>query len=304
MIAQASKNVRSFLTIGTTKAVYTRVVSETILIVYVAPLEPRIETCNRPTSDLETWHKARVAICLLAVAASCAERVNVSHDMFGRLSFVVDAAAGILSAKSVTAKKNKSRLDSNDSGQKAAVKTGNTPARAMLLMYVKVFVVAHMLAFSFSESPDIQTFFQMCGGSTFPQAMLYPKMIKHCVTELYSSTISRFSHALRDAIAGTGGAVLHANFDLWTSRTSNENYIGESVDTQVNMAGSSLDGKCGGPLETGDVLKMTACRGGLFDLDTRGVSFRSLSVAIATCHHYAGNKVLPFTKQLSNLQCQ
>ncbi|CAN0262981.1 unnamed protein product, partial [Scytosiphon promiscuus] len=56
--------------------------------------------------------------------------------------------------------------------------------------------------------------------------MLSSKMIKHYVAELYSATISKFSRSLRNAIAGVGGAVLHANFDLWTSKTSNEKFVG------------------------------------------------------------------------------
>ncbi|CAM9220072.1 unnamed protein product, partial [Hapterophycus canaliculatus] len=96
----------------------------------------------------------------------------------------------------------------------------------MLLMYVKVFIVSHLLAFSLSDSADVKMFFQVCGDNLFPHTMLYPKMIKHCVSELYTSTISKLSHALRNAIAGVEGPVLHANFDLWTSKKSDEKYIG------------------------------------------------------------------------------
>lgn len=153
-------------------------------------------------------------------------RILFSQNPCTAASRDFDTAAGILSAKTVTAKKNKARLDDPDSQQQKAVKANHDPGRAMLLMYVKVFIIAHLLAFSLSDSPDVKEFFQGCCNKLFPRAMLYPEMIKHCVAELYSSTISKFSHSVRGAIAGAGGAVLHANFDLWTSTTSNEKFIG------------------------------------------------------------------------------
>lgn len=99
----------------------------------------------------------------------------------------------------------------------------------MMLMFVRVFIIANLLAFSLSDRKDVRMFFQVCGDDQFPQTSLYPKMIKHFVVELYKATMCRFSHSLRQAVTGAGGPVLHANFDLWTSKMSNEKYIGEST---------------------------------------------------------------------------
>lgn len=103
------------------------------------------------------------------------------------------------------------------------------PGRIMLLMYVKTFIIAHLLAFSLSDSPDVRAFFEVCCVDAFPRTTLYPQMIKHFVAELYKATVSKFSFSIRNAIAGAGRAVLHANFDLWTSKLSNEKYIGAST---------------------------------------------------------------------------
>ncbi|CAN0225417.1 unnamed protein product [Laminaria digitata] len=112
---------------------------------------------------------------------------------------------------------------------KKAVMSSTDPARIMALMYVKVFVVAHLLPFSLSDSKDVRAFFEVCTEAVFPQGKLYPRMVRHHVVELYRATMSTFSQSLREAVAGAGagGAALHANFDLWTSKTSNEKYIGE-----------------------------------------------------------------------------
>ena len=103
------------------------------------------------------------------------------------------------------------------------------PARIMTLLYVKTFVVAHLLPFSLSDSKGVRAFFDVCCETVFPQGKLYPRMIRHHVVELYRGTMSLFVQSLRQAVAeaGAGGAALHANFDLWTSKTSNEKYIGE-----------------------------------------------------------------------------
>ncbi|CAN0424918.1 unnamed protein product, partial [Ascophyllum nodosum] len=82
-----------------------------------------------------------------------------------------------------------------------------------------------LLPFSLSDSADVRIFFQVYCEEAFPRTKLYPRMIKHCVTELHKATASKFSHSLRHAIAGAGGPVLHANLDLWTSKMSNKKYI-------------------------------------------------------------------------------
>lgn len=115
----------------------------------------------------------------------------------------------------------------NMSKAKKAVMSSTDPARIMMLMYVKTFIVAHMMAFSLSDSKDVRTFFDVCAEAVFPQGKLYPKMIQHYVVELYRATMSQFSQSLRQAVTGVGGPALHANFDLWTSKKSNEKYIGE-----------------------------------------------------------------------------
>lgn len=112
---------------------------------------------------------------------------------------------------------------------KRAVMSSTDPARVMALLYVKTFVVGHLLPFSLSDSKDVRTFFETCAEAVFPQGKLYPRMVRHHVVELYRGTMSLFEQSLRQAVAGAGagGAALHANFDLWTSKTSNEKFIGK-----------------------------------------------------------------------------
>ena len=112
----------------------------------------------------------------------------------------------------------------------------------MLLLYVKVFVIGHLLPFSLSDSADVRIFFQVYCEEAFPRTKLYPRMIKHCVTELHKATASKFSHSLRHAIAGAGGPVLHANLDLWTSKMSNKKYIGESTQAYEHNGARAMTG--------------------------------------------------------------
>lgn len=92
---------------------------------------------------------------------------------------------------------------------KTAVKASDNPGRVMVLMFVRVFIIAHLHAFNLSDGKDVRMFFQVCADDLFPQTSLYPKMIKHFVFELYKATLSRFSHSLRQAVSGAGGPVLH-----------------------------------------------------------------------------------------------
>ena len=110
----------------------------------------------------------------------------------------------------------------------AGVLNSPDPGRLMILLFVKVFMIAHLLAFSLSDSDDVRLFFEVCAHQVFPRTKLYPKMVKHYIVEMYKATVSRFSHRLKSAVTGVGGASLHANFDLWTSKTSNEKYIGDT----------------------------------------------------------------------------
>ena len=115
---------------------------------------------------------------------------------------------------------------------KKAVMSSTDPARIMMLMYVKTFIVSHLMALTLSDNKDVRTFFDVCAEAVFPQGKLHPKMIQHYVVELYSATMLQFSQSLRQAVAGVGGAALHANFDLWISQTSDEKYIGEKSIAQ------------------------------------------------------------------------
>lgn len=138
------------------------------------------------------------------------------------------SVADIVSKRAASSHKAKVAHTVNVSQHKVAVKTSTDPSRLMLLMYVKVFIVTHLLPFNLSESADVRKFFEVCCDDAFPRTKIYPKMMKHCVAELYTATVSKLSHSLQDAVAGAGSAALHANFDLWTSKTSSEKYIGES----------------------------------------------------------------------------
>ena len=98
----------------------------------------------------------------------------------------------------------------------------------MILLFVKTFIIGHLLPFSLSDSADVRLFFECCAHTSFPRSKLYPRMVKHYLVEVYKATVSSFSHRLQSAVAGAGGPALHANFDLWTSQTSNKKYIGET----------------------------------------------------------------------------
>ena len=134
---------------------------------------------------------------------------------------------GIESDKTRKTSATKATHATTVSKAKQTVKDSGDPGRLMMLLFVRVFIIAHLLAFSLSDSKHVRAFLDVCGDDLFPQTKMYPTMIKHFVVELYKATISRFSHALLSAVTGAGGPLLHANFDLWTSKTSNEKYVGE-----------------------------------------------------------------------------
>ncbi|CAN0199043.1 unnamed protein product, partial [Ectocarpus sp. 13 AM-2016] len=130
------------------------------------------------------------------------------------------------SSKTKARHSNAAKHQAAVSKEQEAVLKSHDPARAMLLLFVKVFIVSHLLAHRLGEASDVRMFFQVCGHALFPRTKLYHTMIKHCITELYRVTVARFSDQLKSAVTGGGGPVLHANFDLWTSKTSREKYIG------------------------------------------------------------------------------
>lgn len=131
-------------------------------------------------------------------------------------------ASQILAAKELKPLTDCSSSSSNSN-------TGPNQGRDMALMYVKVFIIRHLLAFCLDDSGDVRAFFGACGSELFPTASLYPKMMKHYVSELYGATVSRFSYALVKAVKEAGGPVLHASFDLWTSKASDEKYVGKDT---------------------------------------------------------------------------
>lgn len=132
--------------------------------------------------------------------------------------------SGITSKKTTTSK-------ATIATRKAAVAKGKAllgadPTRSMALLFVKVFIISHLHSFNLADSADVRMFFSVVCIEGFPSA-LYPKLVKHYITELYSATVSRLRHSLRAAVGNAGGPLLHANFDLWTSKVSNEKYLGE-----------------------------------------------------------------------------
>lgn len=133
------------------------------------------------------------------------------------------------SGKTRTAKATKAGHKASVTTYKKMVMKSPDPGRIMMLLYVKTFIIAHLFAFSLSNSKHVRVFFELISDSAFKQDKLYPPMIKHDVVELYTATMSQFTHNLRLAVTEAGGAIRHANFDLWTSKMSNEKYIGGIV---------------------------------------------------------------------------
>ncbi|CAM9934019.1 unnamed protein product, partial [Sphacelaria rigidula] len=74
----------------------------------------------------------------------------------------------------------------------------------------------------------MRQFFELACVAEFPTA-LNPKQVKSLVTEIYAATVSKLRQSLATATNGAGGPIVHANFDLGTSRTSNEKYLGVRV---------------------------------------------------------------------------
>ena len=100
--------------------------------------------------------------------------------------------------------------------------------RFLAILYVKVFVIKNLLAFSLTVCEGMREFYELACVPDFPKS-LHPKQVKTIVTEIYAATVLKLKQSLGMATKGAGGPIMHANFDLWTSRTSSEKYLGEFV---------------------------------------------------------------------------
>ena len=135
--------------------------------------------------------------------------------------------AGIVSERTKKRKRKQNETKEAVSKHQQAVVNAADLGRGMILLFIKVFMISHLLPFGLAEATDVRMFFEVCSHGLFPRTKLYAKMIKHHITEMYHATVSRFSRRLKSAVVWAGGAILHANFDLWTSKTSKEKYIGD-----------------------------------------------------------------------------
>ncbi|CAM9584816.1 unnamed protein product [Sphacelaria rigidula] len=133
---------------------------------------------------------------------------------------------GVVSMKS---KKTRQRAAKH----KATITAANdnlrsNPTRAMLIMFVKIIAIWNLCAFSWGDDAKVKTLFAAVCIPAFPQS-LYPRLVKKVVAELYAATIKVFAFRLSEARRGAGESIVHANIDLWTSKNSNEKYIGLRV---------------------------------------------------------------------------
>ena len=110
--------------------------------------------------------------------------------------------AGAESCKTRTTRATKAGHKAVSSNKKVVLSSPD-PARMMMLLYVEASIIAHLLAFSLSDSKDVRVFFDVCSEAAFP------KDDKHYVIELYRATMSQFSHNLRQPVTGVGGPILH-----------------------------------------------------------------------------------------------
>ncbi len=101
--------------------------------------------------------------------------------------------------------------------------------RSGALQYT-LFTIKNLMGFSLLEMPSVQKFFEACAPG-IPSRSLTAKRVKHHVVEYYSAWKNHVISRLRRDIGPRmtcwrGGGYLTCNFDLWTSRTSNQKCIG------------------------------------------------------------------------------
>lgn len=123
----------------------------------------------------------------------------------------------------------------------AANKTlGPNPTRFLTVLFVKTFVIWQLLAYCFGDDAVVKSFFAAACVQAFPPS-LFPSLVKKVIAELYSATMKLFTFRLTEARKGAGGPIVHANFELWTSKNSNERYIGEARLTRRLFGPCDLD---------------------------------------------------------------
>ena len=60
------------------------------------------------------------------------------------------------------------------------------PARMMMLLHVKAFVIAQLLAFSLSDSKDVRVFFDVCSEVALPEDVINTSS-SSCTVQQYHS---------------------------------------------------------------------------------------------------------------------
>ena len=80
--------------------------------------------------------------------------------------------AGVESCKTRTTKATKAGHKAAVSSYKKMVLSSPDPARMMMLLYAKGFIIAHLFAFSLSDSKDFRVFFDMCSEAALPEDVI------------------------------------------------------------------------------------------------------------------------------------
>ena len=80
--------------------------------------------------------------------------------------------AGVESCKTHTTKATKAGHKAAVSSYKKVVWSSPDPALMMMLLYVKAFIIAHLLAFSLSDSKDVRVFFDECSEAAPPEDVI------------------------------------------------------------------------------------------------------------------------------------
>ena len=117
------------------------------------------------------------------------EDVPAARSFYGSRSVVKSFAAGIESGKK---KKRRAKQVAHTTGlhrHKAAVKVSHNPGRLMMLLFVRVFIVTHLFAFSLSDSKDVRMLLAVCGNDLFPRTSLHPEMAKQYLVKTCKATV-------------------------------------------------------------------------------------------------------------------
>ena len=76
---------------------------------------------------------------------------------------IAPSCAGFVAGKTKKNKKEEEARQAAVSTQQAAILRNPDPGRLMILLFVRTFIIAHLLPFSLSDSADARLFFECCG---------------------------------------------------------------------------------------------------------------------------------------------